>query len=124
MNKRVKLAILAIAFLVNVALVVLFPIKVVVDALIVTVALKSAALTLIYGFSCGWRFGQLGRAVILLITGISAVTTQASVSIFTDANYPFRDQIREVLWTYVALSVLWLLLTIYSVQQDGEAGDS
>ncbi|MGW4718893.1 putative phage holin [Nocardia sp. NPDC004260] len=119
MSRRTNRVILAVAFLINVALMVFLPIQDAVNVLIVTVAAKSTVLTLVYGFTSGWRFQPLGKAVILLVSGIAAVTLQASVSIFTNASYPFRDQIREALWTYVALSMLWLLLTIYRVQRDG-----
>ncbi|MGW4719804.1 putative phage holin [Nocardia sp. NPDC004260] len=120
MSGRTNLAILAVAFLINVTLLVTLPIQDAVNVLIVTVAVKSTLLTLVYGFTSGWRFGPLGKSVILLVSSIAFVTIQGSVSIFTDANYPGRDQIREVLWTYVALSMLWLLLTIYREQQEGE----
>ncbi|WP_305779998.1 putative phage holin [Nocardia nova] len=121
MSTSTNRVILCVAFIINVALVVFLPIQTAVNVLIVTVAVKSTILTLVYGVTSGWRFQPLGRAVILLNSGIAAVTLQASVSIFTDSDYPFRDQIREVLWTYVALSVLWLLLTVYRIQQEGQS---
>jgi hypothetical protein len=124
MSRRANLVVLTVAFLINVTLLVTLPIHVAVDVLIVTVAVKSTLLTLIYGFSAGWRFGPLGKSVILLVSSIACVTIQGSVSIFTDASYAGRDQIRGVLWTYVALAMLWLLLTIWREQREAheEAG--
>jgi hypothetical protein len=118
MSRRTNLTVLAVALLINIALLIFLPIHDAVNVLIVTVAVKSTLLTLMYGFTAGWRFGPLGKSVILLVSSIAAVTLQGSVSIFTDAEYPGRDQIRAVLWTYVAASMLWLLLTIYREQQD------
>lgn len=120
MSTRTNTIILGFAFLINALLLVFLPIQDAINVLIVTVAAKSTLLTLIYGFSSGWRFQPLGKAVMLLVSGIAFVTLQGSVSIFTDANYFLRDQIREALWTYVALSVLWLLLTVYRIQREVE----
>ncbi|MEU2013120.1 hypothetical protein [Nocardia sp. NPDC019302] len=121
MSRRTNRVIIAVAFLINVVLLVCLPIQDAVNVLIVTVALKSTVLTVMYGHTSGWRFGPLGKAVILLVSGIAFVTIQASASIFTDASYPGRDHIRAALWTYVALSILWLLLTIYREQREGES---
>lgn len=118
MSARVNRVILAIAFAINILLLLLLPVKDVANVLVVTIAVKSTALTALYGFRSPWRSTMAGRAVMLLVSSLALITAQGTLTILTGADYPYRDHVRDVLFVYVAISLLWLLLTVFRLQQE------
>ena len=118
MSARANSIILGIAFSINVLLLLLLPVRDVVNVLVVTVAVKSTALTALYGLRSPWRTTAPGRAMMLLVSGLALITVQGSVTILTGVDYLYRDQVRDALFVYVAMSLLWLLLTVFRLQQE------
>jgi len=117
-SARANSIILGIAFSINVLLLLLLPVRDVVNVLVVTVAVKSTALTALYGLRSPWRTTAPGRAMMLLVSGLALITVQGSVTILTGVDYLYRDQVRDALFVYVAMSLLWLLLTVFRLQQE------
>lgn len=118
MNRRTNLAVLAVAFVINVVLLLTLPVKDAANVLIGTIAVKSTILTALYGLRSPWRSTEAGRAVMLLVSSIAAITVQGTVTILTGADYPGRDFVRDALFAYVAMALLWLLLTVFQLQQE------
>jgi hypothetical protein len=125
MSTRTNRVIFGTALVLNVLLLIFLPVRDAANVLLITIAVKSTALTALYGIRSPWRTTSAGRALLLLVSSIAAITTQGAVTILTHADYPYRDQIRDALFVYVALALLWLLLTVFRIQQDAadELGD-
>lgn len=117
MSARANLIVLGIAFSINLLLLLLLPVKDVANVLLVTVAVKATALTALYGLRSPWRATEAGRAVMLLVSSLALIMCQGSVTILTHADYPGRDFVRDALFVCVALALLWLLLTVFRLQQ-------
>ncbi len=92
--------------------------------LLFTICGLSWAFVSMYGFRSYWRTTIAGRALMYITLSLALMTSQVSVSLMTESDYPFRDEVRLVLYSTLALTLLNLLWTLWIVQHTPWGGDS
>lgn len=66
--------------------------------------------TLLYGFRSNWRSSRVGKVFLIKSVFLAAVLWQIVLSAWWNADYPFRQPIRFILytagaWTYASMVV-------------------
>lgn len=64
-----------------------------------------------------WRGSSVGRNVMALMAVILIVSALAVASIAWGTNWPYRNVIRFVAWSAVAVCVWWRVIILYRVQR-------
>jgi hypothetical protein len=75
-----------------------------------------ATFTLLYGFRSKWWANRIGRIYLVKCVVLSIVLTQAGVASWAE-DYPYRQQIRFVIYTCGALVYVPMLVTLWREQQ-------
>lgn len=74
-----------------------------------------------YGFWSNWRATIVGRAMFWLATSFFSLVAWLMIG-WVAPGFPFRDDIRELLYLFFALMFLQMDLTLRSVQKAGRRG--
>ena len=92
------------------------------DIALTLMAFAVLVFTLLYGFRSAWRTNRIGRVFLVKSSFLSLVLAQVCVSVWTQRDYPFRDEIRLVIYGLGFLSFLFMIRTLWREQQrDREA---
>lgn len=80
------------------------------------IALAAWSFAALYVSRSNWRSTVAGRALLYMMAAFASFATQVTVSAWTGSTYPFRDEIRGVLYTVLALTVANMVWTLYRIQ--------
>lgn len=73
--------------------------------------------TVRYGIWSNWRSNRIGRIYFAKCIVLSLVLTQASVSVWWDGDYPFRHEIRTVIYGLGAIAYVTMNLSLWREQR-------
>lgn len=85
------------------------------------IAVLSWLFVILYGVRSDWRSTQPGRAIMYAMASLALFTSQVTVTVWM-TDYPFRSEVRGVLYTFLALMLLNLVVTLLLSQrkEDGK----
>ncbi|WLP90267.1 hypothetical protein [Gordonia sp. NB41Y] len=92
------------------------------NALIVTIASLAGVFTLLYGLRSHWTATHAGRAVLYMSTALTLFGAQVSVSAWSGSDYPWRNEIRWILYFALAVTLANLIRTLLR-EQRRDGGD-
>lgn len=92
------------------------------NALLLLSVIPLTLFVVLYVTRSRWRTLLAGRSLLYLSVALDAVLVQAAASVFLGLNYPFREEIRLVLYGSVLLAFLRMLQTLLRVQSGKATG--
>ena len=90
------------------------------NVMVCFVAALSWLFCLLYGVRSDWRATQPGRSIMYAVASLGAVTTQVSLSLWWQ-DYPLRADLRAVIYTGLALTVLNMIVVLLLSQRREDA---
>lgn len=84
---------------------------------IVVIAVAAWAFVALYGARSRWRITTAGRSVMYAMTALSLFATQVSVSAWLGSSYTGRDEIRFLLYWFLAVTLVNLVVTLLREQR-------
>ncbi|OYN80479.1 hypothetical protein CG716_09745 [Mycolicibacterium sphagni] len=87
------------------------------DVSLIVVAVLVNAFTALYGFRSKWRTNRIGGVYLIKCIALSLFLLQATASVWWNEDYPFRQQIRFVIYAYAALVYIPMVITLWREQQ-------
>lgn len=67
-----------------------------------------------------WRAEAIGKVMVLTNVFLALVLTQAALSQWTDQDYPYRDQVRIIMYTALAYGIGWKIALLLRAQRDSK----
>jgi hypothetical protein len=81
------------------------------------IAILVTAFTVLYGLRSRWDSNLIGKAFFTKCCFLSLVLWQASASSWLGSDYPHRDHIRFVIYSFGAVAYLPMLVSLWREQQ-------
>lgn len=78
--------------------------------------------TLLYGIRSRWRSNPIGKIFLVKGVFLAAVLWQIVVAQWIDTEYPFRQQIRFVIYAGGAVAYIVMLASLWRLQQRDRRG--
>lgn len=87
------------------------------DCLLITAAAAAWVFTLLYLARSPWWARHVGRMLVAFTLALSLVLTQNAVGTWWGENYPYRGEIRDVLYEALFITLARLTLALYGIQR-------
>lgn len=87
------------------------------DILLLVAAGASWTFTLLYVIRSPWWTRHIGRMLVAFTLALSLVLTQNAVGTWWGDGYPYRGEIRDVLYAALAVTLTRLALALYRIQR-------
>ncbi|WP_100484615.1 putative phage holin [Mycobacteroides abscessus] len=87
------------------------------DILLLGAAGASWAFTLLYLARSPWWTRHVGRMLVAFTLALSLVLTQNAVGTWWGESYPYRGEIRDVLYAALAVTLTRFALALYGIQR-------
>lgn len=84
---------------------------------LVFVAILTTVFALLYGFRSNWRANRIGRTLLAKSVVLPLVLWQIVLSVWWDANFPFRQQIRFIIYGLGAVAFATMVVSLVREQQ-------
>lgn len=81
--------------------------------------LSAITFVLFYGLGSNWRGTPGGRAVFFFVSALAVVFAYSIFSRFLGGDFPGRDIIRLVIYSYVLITTIHLLVDLIRTQHNG-----
>lgn len=75
------------------------------------------AFTVLYASRSRWKAYRIGAIYLVKCVGLSLFLTQATVSVWWDDGYPYRQQIRFAIYATMAIVYVPMLISLWREQQ-------
>lgn len=85
------------------------------------IAVLAWVFVILYGVRSNWKATQPGRALMYAMSSLAVYSSQVTVSVWTDSSYPFRSEIRALLY-WVLVGTLMNLIVVLLLSQRKEDG--
>jgi hypothetical protein len=86
------------------------------DVALTVAAVFSWMFTLLYVLRSAWWVRPLGRVTVSIYLVLSLVLTQNSVSVWWGQDYPWRGQVRGVLYVGLGYALVKLIVALRRIQ--------
>ncbi|MBU8831490.1 putative phage holin [Mycolicibacterium goodii] len=86
---------------------------------LIYVAVLSTVFAFLYGFRSRWWINRIGKVYLVQSALFSLVLIQVVVATWWDSDYPFRQQIRFVIYSLGAVALMPMILTLRAEQARG-----
>lgn len=93
------------------------------NALIVVIAALAGIFTLLYGGRSRWQSTNAGRAVLYVATALTLFSSQVGLSAWTGSDYPWRNEIRWVLYFALVVTLANLIRIVLVMQHKDRTDD-
>jgi hypothetical protein len=88
------------------------------------IAVTSWAFVVLYWIRSNWSSTQPGRALMYAMGSLALFTSQVTLTIWTDSAYPFRSEVRALLYSALLLTLVNLVtVLLLSQRKDDGKGD-
>jgi hypothetical protein len=84
---------------------------------LVYIATLTTAFVLLYGLRSNWRANHIGRIFFAKAVVLPMVLWQIVASVWGDTEYPFRQQIRFLIYSLGALAYLAMVASLWHEQR-------
>lgn len=84
---------------------------------LIYVASLTTVFVLLYGIRSNWRSNRIGKTLFAKSVVLPLVLWQIVVSVWWDIDYPFRHQIRFVIYVLGAVAYVTMLVSLWREQQ-------
>ena len=84
---------------------------------LVYIAVAVTGFALLYGIRSNWVANRIGRAFLTKSVVFSVVLWQIVVATWIDVDYPFRQHIRFVIYSFGALAYVHMVVMLWREQQ-------
>ena len=85
------------------------------------IAVLAWVFVILYGVRSNWKATQPGRSLMYAMSSLAVYSSQVTVSVWTDSSYPFRSEIRALLY-WVLVGTLMNLIVVLLLSQRKEDG--
>lgn len=90
---------------------------------LLSLALFVSTFTSLYWWRSNWRINRVGRVFLIKGVAFSVVLWQAVLSVWWDADYPFHQQLRFLIYSLGAIAYAAMLVTLWTEQQRDRKGE-
>lgn len=87
------------------------------DLSLIAVAALTTIFVFLYGVRSNWRGNRIGKTLFAKSIVLPFVLWQIVLSVWWDADYPFRNQIRFMIYLLGAVAYITMLVTLWKEQQ-------
>jgi len=92
-------------------------IELVANTALPAIAVPVTIFTALYGFRSKWWANRLGKIFLAKSIFLSAVLWQATASVWIDADYPYRHEIRFAIYGLMAVSYWGMVASLLTQQR-------
>lgn len=87
------------------------------DVALTLMATAVVLFTILYGYRSAWNTNRIGKVFLVKSVLLSLVLVQVAVSVWTNSDYPFRDEIRLLIYASGFVAFVAMIRTLWREQQ-------